>query len=96
MNPRNTVAVMEELMVRVMDLNVQRGIMRSLMAKLNAALSALLDPNPKNDVSAANVLGAFSNAVEAQKGKKIADRDAEALIALADLLISLLTYGQSS
>ncbi len=54
---------------------------------------ALDEVNQDNDVAAINTLEAFINAVEAQRGKKIADTDADALIALAEEIIFLLLEG---
>lgn len=49
-----------------------------------------VEPSPFQ-VAAVNTLGAFINAVEAQRGKKIAPADADALIAVAKRLIAGLT-----
>ncbi|MHC4791329.1 MAG: FIMAH domain-containing protein [Planctomycetota bacterium] len=65
----------------------------SLEAKLNAALRALEDENENNDIAAINTLGAFINAVESQRGKKIPEADADALIADAMEIIELLSDG---
>jgi len=48
---------------------------------------ALDDLNQNNDVAAINSLEAFINEVEAQRGKKISDAEADALIALAKQII---------
>jgi len=58
----------------------------SLDAKLDAALNALNDVNENNDVAAINSMRAFINAVEAQRGKKISEEDADTLIADAELI----------
>lgn len=60
--------------------------MFSLDAKLDAALNALNDVNENNDVAAINSMRAFINAVEAQRGKKISEEDADTLIADAELI----------
>ena len=80
----------ENLVDTVVDLNIQEGITNSLDGKLNAALEALQDINEHNDVAAINSLEAFINAVEAQRGNKIADADADALIAAAQAIIATL------
>jgi len=77
----------------VMALNLHKGITNSLEAKLNAALGALEDENENNDAAAINTLGAFINAVEAQRGKKIPQAEADALIAAAQQIIELLSDG---
>ena len=53
-------------------------------------LSALDDVNSNNDVAAINSLNAFINAVEAQRGNKISNEDADALIAAVQSIISAL------
>ena len=73
-----------------MNLNLQQGIENSLDAKLEAAQQAIDDLNENNDVAAINVLEAFINAVEAQRGNKILEADADALIAAAQGIIDLL------
>jgi hypothetical protein len=79
-----------DLIGDVMALNIQQGIQNSFDAKLNAALGALDDVNENNDVAAINTLEAFINAVEAQRGDKISQTDADALIAAAQQIIDLL------
>ncbi len=58
---------------------------------LNAAFGALEDENENNDIAAINTLGAFINVVEAQRGKKIPEAEADALIAAAMEIINLLS-----
>ena len=48
------------------------------------------DLNENNDVAAVNSLGAFINAVQVQRGNKIPEADADALIAAAQQIIDLL------
>ena len=74
----------------VIELNLQNGIEISLDVKLDAALQALDDINENNDVAAINSLQAFINAVEAQRGNKIPEADADALIAETLRIIELL------
>ena len=73
-----------------MVLNLQQGIENSLDSKLDAVSKALDDVNKNNDIAAINALQAFINSVEAQRGKKILDADANALIAAAQEIIDLL------
>ncbi len=84
----------EEAILALIDqveaLNLHQGIDNSLDAKLEAALNALDDVNQNNDVGAINTLEAFINAVEAQRGSKIPEAQADALIALAEEIIFLL------
>ena len=78
--------------MQVEKLSPPKGIENSLVAKLDSALKVLEDVNENNDGAAINSLEAFINAVEAQKGKKISEADADALIAnvleIIDLLIA--------
>jgi len=84
------VEIVEELINDVISLNLQQGISNSLDAKLDSALNALDDVNENNDAAAINSLNAFINAVEAQRGIKIPDADADALIAEANVMIAIL------
>ncbi len=81
----------QQLIVKVTTLNIQQGIANSLDAKLDAVSKALDDVNENNDVAAINALGAFINAIEAQRGNKISDADADALIAAANEIIAMLS-----
>jgi predicted outer membrane repeat protein len=75
----------------VIALNLQQGIENGLDAKLDAAMQALEDVNENNDVAAINTLEAFINAIEAQRGNKIPEADADALIADVLEIIELLS-----
>lgn len=77
----------------VYALNLPKGTANSLLAKLHEAYQKLMDGNDKNDMAAINKLEAFINAVEAQRGKKIAEADADNLIALAQAIIDKLKAG---
>lgn len=82
--------MIQELVGTVIELNLHKGISNSLDAKLQSALGALDDVNTNNDVAAINTLNAFINAVEAQRGNKITDEDADTLIAAAQAIIDKL------
>jgi hypothetical protein len=88
--PQTPPEMIQELTGSVIELNLQQGISNSLDAKLETALSALDDVNTNNDVAAINSLNAFINAVEAQRGNKITNEDADALIAAAQAIIDSL------
>ena len=83
----------EELLDQVLALSLPKGIENSLDAKLQAVQEVLDDGNENNDRAAANTLGAFVNAVNAQRGKKISEEDADSLINAAQQIIDLLTRG---
>lgn len=80
-----------ELLEEVAGFGLPSGIENSLMAKLQASMQALDDINENNDAAAINTLQAFINAVEAQRGNKISEADADALIASAQEIIDLLS-----
>jgi len=67
--------------------NLQQGIENSLDSKLDAALNALSDVNVNNDQAAINSLQAFINYVEAQRGNKITNEQADTLVANAQTII---------
>jgi len=82
--------MIEGLIDTVISLNLQKGILNSLNAKLDTVLAALDDLNENNDVAAINPLNAFINAVEAQRGKEITDAVADYLIPVAQAIIDKL------
>lgn len=90
-----TVRTASDAIIDLIDLvesfNLQQGIDNSLDAKLEAALNALDDLNENNDVAAINTLSAFINAVEAQRGDKITESQADALVAAAQAIIDYLS-----
>jgi parallel beta-helix repeat protein len=84
-----------ELLLYLVDqingLNLQHGIANSLQSKLDTVLRLLEDGSENNDVASVNILQAFINALEAQRGGKIPQIDADALIAAAQEIIELLS-----
>jgi hypothetical protein len=82
---------LQDLIDTVESFNLQQGIENSLDAKLDAALQALEDLNDNNDVAAINVLEAFINAVEAQRGNKLTDAQADELVEKAQAVINSLS-----
>ncbi|MHC4906535.1 MAG: GLUG motif-containing protein [Planctomycetota bacterium] len=80
----------EALAGDIAELVQHNGIANSLLAKLDAALKILEDSNENNDGAAVGSLGAFINAVNAQRGKKISEADADSLIAAAQQIINML------
>lgn len=79
------------LVSKVMNLNINQGIQNNLDAKLNAVLQALDDMIAGNDVAAINALQAFINAVAAQSDNQIPVEDADACILLAQAIIDGLS-----
>jgi len=96
LTPRDSgdpIAAMEDLAITVFEMNLQNGISNSLDSKLDAALNALVDANVNNDGAACNSLGAFINAVQAQRGKKITNAQADQLIVSAQQIKTMLNCG---
>jgi len=94
---RSTTSLQEslgEVVAAVVDLNLQSGISNSLNAKLQNAIKALDDANEHNNIAAINSLNAFINAVEAQRGKKITEEDANVLINEVNAIIVQLEAQQ--
>jgi hypothetical protein len=87
------VAAIEDLALAVVEMNLQNGIENSLDSKLDAALNALGDANENDDVAVCNSLAAFINAVEAQRGNKLTNAQADQLIASAQEIQALLNCG---
>jgi parallel beta-helix repeat protein len=84
------VDLLVDLAEDVISLNLHKGVESGLVAKLNAASKVFEDDNEKNDVAAVNILEAFIKAVEAQRGSKISEEDADDLIAQAEAIITAL------
>jgi len=66
------------------------GVERGLLAKLDGAIDKLEDGNGGNDAVAINLLRAFINSVEGQRGKKILVGDADAMVLAVEEIIELL------
>lgn len=83
-------SAIENLIAHVESMNLQQGIDNSLDTKLTSASDALeaLNADQRND--AVNKLNAFINEVEAQRGKKLTNEQADLLIAAAQEVISLI------
>ena len=80
----------EDLISTVVSLNLDKGISNSWDGKLDAAITTLDDLNDNNNVAAVNSLEALVNSIEAQRGKKIPDADADMLIDATVEIIELL------
>ena len=74
----------------VVNLGLPVGIENSFLTKLE---TALISVNAGQNRNAANSLNAFVNKVEAQRGKKISDVDADGLVSDAEATIVLLRAG---
>jgi len=85
------VGLLHELQQTVVRFNLQQGIENSLDAKLDAVSNVLDDINENNDIAGVNALYAFISAVEAQRGNKITDEQADQLIGAAEAIILQLS-----
>jgi hypothetical protein len=84
------VDLVTELSESIDAMSLQKGVTNSLQSKLDTALRLLEDGNENNNVASVNILQAFINAVEAQRGRKIPQIDADALIAAAQEILVML------
>jgi hypothetical protein len=87
--PLDPLELSVNLMNDVNSLAVDSGIQTSLLAKLNAATSAMSQDRP----GACGQLGAFINEVLAQKGHTIPEAQADGMIATAEQIRTLLGCG---
>ena len=71
-------------------LDSETGLTNRRTAKIEAALRKVEDGNVANDAAAVGSLEAFIHQVNAQRGKKISEADADDLVAGAEELISVL------
>jgi hypothetical protein len=90
LTPRTPEETVRALMAHVVALNLKQGISSSLDAKRVMVVAALDDLRDHNEVAAMIALQAFINSVEVQRGSRIGEADADALMADAQALISLL------
>ena len=81
----------QDLIDRVADMNLQQGIENTLDAKLSLVQQALADVNQNNDAAAIHALESFIDEVEAQRGIKITNAQADKLIASVQAIINLLS-----
>jgi hypothetical protein len=79
-----------DLIETTTQINLANGIANAYDSKLESAFSALEDANTKNDGAAFNKLYAFIHSVEAQRGGKLTDAEADLLIASAMRVIDNL------
>ena len=74
----------------VVSYNINHGIANSLETKLQNVAAALQAANANQRRDAANKLGAFINAVEAQRGKALTNAQADALESMARRILAVL------
>jgi DNA-binding beta-propeller fold protein YncE len=86
----NPSLLIKKLSADLGNLPAPPGLARALFGKLRAASGILDSGRNANDHAAIGPLRAFIHAVEAQAGKRIAEADAEQLIAMAEDAIRLI------
>jgi PKD repeat protein len=86
---RSPLEAIEDLIDIVIDMNLSSGLEGTLLAKLNHAIDFL---NDNQTESAINQLLEFINKVEAQRGKKLTDEQADILVGEAEHIIDNLNY----
>lgn len=74
----------------VTDIDLPKSIKTKLISKINVAGKVISDENENNDIAAINTMEAFINYVEAQRGKKIPNQQADELINRANGIIASL------
>jgi len=74
------VEALEALLAVIGDLVDDKNLARSLTHPLTSAVVVLSDGNSRNDKAAVNMLSAFINKLEAQRGKKVSESAADVLI----------------
>jgi FG-GAP repeat len=82
---------LDDLASRVRALSLPRGLENSLIMKLEASklLSAGAGAGGESGGAASHVLRAFVQEIEAQRGRKIAEADAEGLVSGAHAIVAL-------
>lgn len=85
--------LVEDLVARTLARITHPGVAQSLVSKLETAIAAFDDGNAANDASAIGALQAFVQSVNAQRGKKIAADDADALITAANDVLAMYADG---
>lgn len=76
-------AVTDSLLGEVENLDLEPGIEQNLSGSVKTALDILTDSTERNDFAAVWNLNAFINKVEALRGKKLSEEEADALVAWA-------------
>lgn len=88
---QDALELLNDLIQQVTAIDLNSGNKNSLLVKLDSALKILQDGDEDNDALAIHSLQAFINAVEAQRGKKISQEDADDLIVDAQQIIDMLS-----
>jgi hypothetical protein len=84
----STADASEDIIDDIIDMELPEGTENSLVSKLENAIEKLKDGDNK---TAAKKLESFINQVEAQRGKKLTDEEADALIEAAQEIIDSIT-----
>ena len=85
-------ALLENLISAVIGMNIESGIGNALDGKLQNALAALDRAQAGDTASASGILHAFIQSVEAQRGKKLTQAQANELVDAARAVIAALEF----
>ena len=86
---KSHIEAIEDVLKDIEEMNLPDGIKNSLISKLENAIDLLSNCQTN---AAINNLNAFINHVEAQRGKKLADEEADGLIAAIQWIINNISY----
>jgi hypothetical protein len=89
--PADSVSPLKRLMDRVNAYRLERGLTNALNAKVATAMRSSERGRPS---AALNQLGAFTNQVNAQRGKAPTYTQAHALVDMADTIIATIKNAQ--
>ena len=92
-SPEEPADLVYDLSDDIVVMYLPEGVENSLLAQLETTMEKLADGNENNDKAATNSLQAFINSVQAQRGKKIPEADADSLIITTQEIIDLLSDG---
>lgn len=94
--PPDPLQKIEELISNVLALNLEAGISNSLDSKLQNARDALGRAREGDVTAATHMLEACMGSIEAQRGKKLTDQQADELLDSARYIIALLGQPQAA
>jgi len=88
MEPWGSEDEIEDFIEDIENMDLPQGTETSLTSKLENAIKSI---EKENYNTAVNQLNAFINEVEAQRGKKLTEEQADELIAMAEFIIYIIT-----
>jgi hypothetical protein len=88
--PPDPAKLLEKLVSSLVAMNISGGISNALDSKLQNALDALDRAQAGDNAAASGIMGAFIQSVEAQRGKKLTEAQADELVIAAEAVIAAL------